>query len=1050
MMNGLIRQSAAALMLLALAAGASYGQSIGGSQVSGFVRDSSGGALPGASVSMTKTDTAQVRTTVTGADGGFSLPGLPAGPYQLKVVLQGFTTYVQDGIVLQVGSNPQINATLGLGGVSEQVTVNADAVMVEARSTGVGQVIDQQRVTELPLNGRQATELILLSGLATPAPSADLQTNKNYPTATISVAGGSASGITYIMDGGSHNDPFNNLNLPTPMPDALQEFKVETSSLPARYGQHAAAAVNLITRSGTNSYRGVVFDFVRHYRFNEKNYFALTKDSLRRNQFGGTMGGPVVQNRLFFFGAYQGKVEKTNPTTAQRFVPTAAMRAGDFTTFASAACNNGTARTLKTPFVNNQVDPKSFSPAAMKLLAFVPVATDPCGVYQFGIPNDNDRGTVARKSGRQAHRYTEHLRALHVCRVRQPGRIYDGKNVLTLSRIGQHNIVHSAVFGHNWVMSSSRLNALHVTLSRTFNDRIMPSYFSPTDLGVNIYAPTKGYTNVSVSGTGFSIGTGGTNPGFFDGTSIQIADDMDIVKRSHELSVGFNWINTTDLTEFYRFTNAENSFNGTILGLPLADFMMGKNSGFNQSPPSRTNQLLNYVAVYAQDTWRLRPDLTLNYGLRWEPFLPMSNRDNLVYLFDMNRFDAATKSQVFPNAPAGLYFSGDEGYPRRAVTSRKWAQFAPRIGTVWQPTTSTSVRAGWGTFYDTSHLFFNIGYQGLGQGTNITNPPGGFDNPYQDYPGGNPYPAALEMTAASKFNLFSGYATYPLHVEPTALQQWNVSVQQQKGDWLFAATYLGSHTSHLWGGRALNPAVYGPGATTGNTNARRVLLAKNPVEGQLIGALATLDDTGTADYKGMLLSVQRRLRSNLSVLSNWTFSKCESDQTDTQFSSGTTTTVPDHPEYDRGPCNSDRRHVVNLSAVARTPAFQDGGIAGLIARNWQFSPIIRWQSGSWSTPATGVDSALTGQPNQRALQILDNPYGDKTPGNYLNPASPSPRRREAPTAPCVPGRSRIRRRSQTTWRSRGSSNSLTGVGSRSAGRSSTSSITSTMVRRLLR
>ena len=954
-----------------------WAQAVSGSQVSGRVTDVSGGALPGAEVTITKVDTRQARTVFTGSDGAYVIPNLAAGPYQLRAALDGFTTYVQDGIVLTVGANPQINVELKVGSISEQITVTANAAMVETRSTGVGQLIDNQRVVELPLNGRQATELVLLSGLATPAPAADLQTNKNYPTTTISVAGGAANGITYIMDGGSHNDPFNNLNLPTPFPDALQEFKVETSSLPARYGHHAAAAVNVITKSGTNRFQGAAFDFIRHYAFNAKSYFALEKDSLRRQQFGGTLGGPVVKDRVFFFGAYQGKVEKTNPTTALRFVPTAAMRAGDFTAFASPACNSGRQVALRTPFVNNRVDPSQFSPAATKLLSFVPVSPDPCGQYQFGIPNDNTENQILSKGDLKitdAHSvFGRYLFAVY-----DSPAFFDGQNALTLSRIGQRNVVHSAVLGHNWVMASNRLNALHVSVSRTFNDRLLEDYFSPKDLGVNIYTALPGYTNVSVTGSGFSVGTGATNPGFFDSTSVQVADDYDLITGGHELAFGGNWIHTTDLTEFYRFVNGENTFNGTILGLPLADFMLGRSSGFNQSPPSRTNQLLNYVALYAQDAWRVRPTLTVNYGLRWEPFLPMSNRDERVFLFDMARFNAGTKSRVFPNAPAGLYFPGDAGYPDRSVTSRKLAQFAPRVGAIWQPTDKTSVRSAWGLFYDTSHLFYNIGYQGFGQGVNILNPVGGFDDPYRDYPGGNPYPNVLDLTPASTFNQFAGYATYPLHTDPTALQQWNVSLQRQAGAWLFGASYLGSHTAHVWGGQALNPAVYIPGqSTTGNVNERRVLFLRNPVEGRLLGGLSVLTDTGTAEYAGMLLSAERRLSGNFSVLSNWTLSKCETDETDTQFSAGTTTVDPAHPEYDRGPCVSDRRHVVNMSGVIRTPAVPKWGLLGQVLSDWQFSPLVRWQSGGRSTIVTGVDTALTGQPNQRAIQILSDPYSDQ-------------------------------------------------------------------------
>src|SRR6266540_356554 len=286
-------------VLVLVTHGTASAQAIAGSQLSGVVRDASGGAIPGAEITVTKTDTGAIRTVFTGADGAYALPNLPVGPYQLKVVLQGFTTYIRDGIVLQVSTNPEINVTLALGQVSEQVTVTANSYMVETRNTGVGQVIDNQRIMEMPLNGRQATELIFLSGLATSAPAGDLNTNKNFPTVTISVAGGQANGITYIMDGGTHNDPFNSLNLPTPFPDALQEFKVETSALPARYGYHAASAVNLVTKSGSNQIHGDVFEFIRDYHFNARNFFAPERDSLKRNQFGGTFGAQIVKNKMF-------------------------------------------------------------------------------------------------------------------------------------------------------------------------------------------------------------------------------------------------------------------------------------------------------------------------------------------------------------------------------------------------------------------------------------------------------------------------------------------------------------------------------------------------------------------------------------------------------------------------------------------------------------------------------------------------------------------------------------------------------------------------------
>src|SRR3954466_10703358 len=379
----------AAIIWLATA-GTGLAQAVAGSQVSGLVKDSSGGVLPGVEVTMVKTDTGTSRTVITGTDGAYVFTNLAVGPYRLKVVLQGFNTYVQEGIVLQVNSNPTIDVALTVGNIGEQVTVTAESPVIETRSTGVGQVIDNQQVTEMPLNGRQATELIFLSGLATSAPAGDLNTNKNFPTVTISVAGGQANGITYIMDGGTHNDPFNNLNLPTPFPDALQEFKVETSSLPARYGHHAASAVNLVTKSGTNAFHGDAFDFVRNYHLNARNFFAPVRDSLKRNQFGGTLGGPLVKDRLFFFGGYQGRIEKSNPPTSTSFVPTAAMLAGDFSAIASPACS-GRQITLASGagFVNNTINPALFNPVALSILKHVPVASDPCGRLQYGIPNNS-------------------------------------------------------------------------------------------------------------------------------------------------------------------------------------------------------------------------------------------------------------------------------------------------------------------------------------------------------------------------------------------------------------------------------------------------------------------------------------------------------------------------------------------------------------------------------------------------------------------------------------------------------------------------------------
>src|SRR5579871_1940734 len=358
-------------------------------QINGTVRDASGLAVPGAEVKVTQTATGAVRTAASGADGGYVFADLPVGPYQVEVSKEGFTKYVQSGIVLQVAANPTIDVGLKVGSVAEQVEVEADASLVEARSTGVGQVIDNVRVLEMPLNGRNPQELIILSGAA--VGGGNQATARTWPTDYISVAGGLNDGVTYLLDGGTHNDPYSNANLPLPFPDALQEFKVETSAVPAQYGQHSAGAVNAVTKAGTNTFHGDLFEFLRNGDLNARNTFAATRDSLKRNQFGGVVGGPVVKNKLFFFSGYQGTIQRSAPTTIFAYVPTPQMLSGDWTTIASPQCNLGRQVTLKAPFTSNRISPTLFSPAAVVLQAkYLPQTTDPCGLVSFGRKDSSD------------------------------------------------------------------------------------------------------------------------------------------------------------------------------------------------------------------------------------------------------------------------------------------------------------------------------------------------------------------------------------------------------------------------------------------------------------------------------------------------------------------------------------------------------------------------------------------------------------------------------------------------------------------------------------
>src|SRR6267378_1060605 len=373
-------------------------------QISGAVRDQSGAVLPGVDVTATQTDTGISRTAVTNETGSYVLANLPLGPYRFEAALPGFRTFVQTGIVLQVNSNPVINPILQIGQVTEQVEVQANASFVETRSTAVGQVMENERILELPLQGRQVTDLITLAGAAVETgKSAAEGWNKGTTAGTfISVAGGQNFGVMYSLDGAMHNNGYDGTSMPMPFPDALQEFKVDASGIGAAGGTRGSGGqVNAVTKSGTNGLHGNAFEFVRNYMFNARNFFALKRDTLKRNQFGGTLGGPIAKNKLFFFAGYQGTKTSSNPSDKIDYIPTAAMMAGDWTTFASAACNAGRPVNLSGPFANNRIDPSLYSRPAVIIVSKLPKPQDECGKIVYSVPDNSNEYQIVGKADYQ-------------------------------------------------------------------------------------------------------------------------------------------------------------------------------------------------------------------------------------------------------------------------------------------------------------------------------------------------------------------------------------------------------------------------------------------------------------------------------------------------------------------------------------------------------------------------------------------------------------------------------------------------------------------------
>ena len=455
------------LLLISVTCSAAFAQNT--AQINGSVKDQSGAVLPGVEVHVTQADTGVTRSAVSDETGAYLLPNLPIGPYRLEATLPGFKTFVQTGIVLQVAANPNVNVILELGQVSEQIEVQADAALVETRSTGIGHVMENARILELPLNGRQVTELILGSGAAVGG-LAQTPAGRNYPTESISVGGGLNNGLLYTLDGGTHNDPFNNLNLPLPFPDALQEFKVETSALPAQYGQHSSAAVNAVTKSGTNEFHGDLFEFVRNGSMNARNTFALQRDSLKRNQFGGVIGGPVIKNKLFFFGGEQTTLVRSAPLELTAFVATPAMIAGDWTAVTSPACNGGRSIALRAPFVGNRISPTQFSPAALNLFKKLPAPIDDCGTVKYGSINTSNEHFIVSKVDYQWSEKHSLFGRYEFSRLDLPTN-YDGISVITATEADRKFRAQSLVIGDTYLLGPNVVNSLRATVLRTVGEK---------------------------------------------------------------------------------------------------------------------------------------------------------------------------------------------------------------------------------------------------------------------------------------------------------------------------------------------------------------------------------------------------------------------------------------------------------------------------------------------------------------------------------------------------------------------------------------------------
>lgn len=983
-----------------------YAQAVAVVQVSGYVTDPSGLSIVGAQVRIISTDTNQVHAAVSDVAGRYALPNLPVGNYRLEVAAGGFKSFIQTGIVLQVASNPQINIAMQVGAITESISVTANAAMVETKENGVSQVINQEAVVDLPLNGRNPTQLLVLTGAGTNTPptGGSMVGSKNMlgsnGSGTFSVAGSQANGVNYLLDGGDNNDAFSNVNLPIPFPDAIQEFNVQANALPAQYGLHPGGVVNIVTKSGGNALHGDLFEFLRNGDLNARQEGTNARDSLKRSQFGGTAGGRIIRDKLFFFGGYQGTRQRSTPASNIAYVPTPATLKGDFSGIDNGQC--GKAIALKNasgvPYPNNQIPVSTFDPAGYKLAStYLPPATTACGLALFGYPSNNpDDQWLGRIDWIASAKNTFFGRYYIYDFVGQVA--FDGKNALTTGTTGNQQRSQTITIGETYTLSPTVVNSFHATFDRRRDDRAdAPNLFNPGSLGVNMYNGLSNYTQVTLSGYsggGFNIGCGTCAVAFFDINTYQIADDFAWIRGKHQFSLGidgrkdqFNSVNS-------QYANGQFTFNGSTTGDGLADLLIGRFSGLTKSNVISDYLRQTVFAAYAQDSFRATPHLTLNYGIRWEPSNPPYDKQARGNQFNWALFNQGWHSPSHPNAPAGLVFANDSAQNPggKAFATAHWASFSPRFGLVWDPSGQgkQTIRASFNLMHDTAMMFYPERWTlNPPWGSTVTLTSGQFSSPFSNYTSngvaGDPFPNN------NMFPVGGQYISIPTDLRPTYVMQWNISYQRQVGNnWKLEVNYLGNATRHLWGSVDLNYSLYtGTASSTSNTAQRRLTYLANPANGQYYGQIIQSDDGVNEEYHGLLMKAERRMAKGLTVISNFTWSHCTGDN---EFQGQLDKTTYQNPTYrsgERGSCTFDHRLMFNTSLVATSPGVGAGFVRAVTA-NWQLSPIVSLVSGQPLILSDGgKDVSLSAQALDRPNVIApDQVYpATKTVGQWFNPAA---------------------------------------------------------------
>ena len=1001
----------------------------------GTVSDTSGSVIPAAKVTVIDVGTQTSRTVVANDQGYFVVPALHPSTYSVSAIASGFAVFTQNNVTLLADQSLTLDVRMAIGQATQTVTVETDPLEVNTSTSTLSQVVEQKRIVDLPLNGRNPVTLALLVPGTVQAPNdgADQGQYKTIPVAiTVSANGSRANQTGFYLDGSSNNDIYTNVNQPFPFPDALQEFSVQTANYTARYGGNSGAVVNAITKSGTNAFHGDLFEFVRNRVFNAANYFGYTNgvktvDPLKRNQFGGVIGGPIYRNHTFFFFGYQQTQIRDIANGNTALVPTAAELNGNFSALCSAfnsagLCTSGTQlfhpNQPTNPYLNNQIPTRTYDPAAVLFATkYLPTSPLPSGQVIYGIP-------LSQTFNEYVGRLDQTLGSNDRLFVRYYLFKYDNNPFLPnnnyITTVSQAIIYsQNAIIGETHVFSPSLLNDVRLSLSRVTNNAgPPPNSISAADLGIPVYQPpqfAKALDGMNVSGY---FASSSFPPSIMYRTALTLSDDVSWTKGRHNFAFGGALAHGQVLLRDAYLYGGVFSFTADNTGNALASFLLGSMRTFQQGAGEFKDNAAWYYTLYAQDNYHVTQKLTLNLGLRYEPFIPWYETKGRVEQFRAANYVAGIKSTQFPNAPAGLLFPGDATMQKYGVTA-SYLNFSPRIGFAFDPhgDGKNSIRAAFGIFFDSQQVGIEnnrfVDVSPFSTQVAVTTPAGTLSNPYLGLV--NPFPPPPVPSPTFQFVPTPILVvTYDprnnARMEAPATYNYNLTLQHQfPRGWLASIGYVGSQSRHGTETVELNPAIYYPGSSL-STDQRRAYnglpLGTTPTTVNAttqFGSIGQGTQDLIANYNSLQATLQQRMKT-LTLLANYTYSKSLDDVPNGQGNAGVAaqslstlpSTNPLRHQWDYGPSDFDHRQIFTLSYVWDLPTLAH---SNLFMREtlggWQLTGIVRRQTGQYFTATAGADRSQTGLNSDRAMLLPSaSPYGGNACAavttscvKSLNPAS---------------------------------------------------------------